>query len=206
MTQAWANNQWQTYTYDGNGRRVRRNVYGRETWQVYGIGGELLAEYAAYASPTQPQREYGYRGGRMLVSAAGQSCGVGYQGAKTWGATNGSIVNFVPTRDRDPFVEAFLNTPVARFDPGKWTSIFQVRDAIGDIPEAKRMLEANRKTLYKYGDYVKYPSIYAKKDVDLSISHTTVRGVLNRVIRESEHNLWSIGWARGDRDALSIRF
>ena len=31
MTQAWANGQRQTYTYDGNGRRVRRNVNGQET-------------------------------------------------------------------------------------------------------------------------------------------------------------------------------
>jgi len=38
MKQAWANNQWQTYNYDGDGHRVRRNVNGTETWQVYGIG------------------------------------------------------------------------------------------------------------------------------------------------------------------------
>lgn len=122
-----------------------------------------------------------------------------------WELVDG-VVNFVPKRDRDPFIEAFLSTPVNHFNPGKWTSIFQVRNAIGDIPEAKRMLEANRKTLYKYGDYVKHPSIYSKKDVDLGISHTTVRGVLNRVIRESEHKFWSIDWARGDKDAVSIRF
>ena len=122
-----------------------------------------------------------------------------------WEVVEG-VINFVPARDRDPFVEAFLNTPVAHFDPGKWGSVFQVRDAIGDVPEVKQMLEENHKSLYKYGDYVKYPSIYSKKDVDLRISHTTVRGVLNRVIRESEHNSWSIGWAPGDKDALSIRF
>lgn len=29
----------------------------------------MLAEYAAGASPTQPQREYGYRGGQLLVTA-----------------------------------------------------------------------------------------------------------------------------------------
>jgi hypothetical protein len=122
-----------------------------------------------------------------------------------WERVDG-VINFVPARERDPFVEAFLNTPVAHFDPGKWNSIFQVRNAIGDIPEVKRMLEANRKTIDKYGDYVKYPSIYTRDDVDLSISNTTVRGVLNRVIRDSEHTLWSIGWVPGDKEALSIRF
>ena len=70
MTQAWASSQWQTYTYDGNGQRVRRNVYGVETWQVYGMGGELVAEYPANGSPASPQKEYGYRNGQLLLTAS----------------------------------------------------------------------------------------------------------------------------------------
>jgi RHS repeat-associated protein len=69
MTQAWSNGQWQSYTYDPNGQRVRRRVDGVETWQVYAIGGELLAEYAANASPGAPQKEYGYRNGQLLITA-----------------------------------------------------------------------------------------------------------------------------------------
>lgn len=57
------------YTYDSSGRRVRRNVNNQETWQVYGIGGELIAEYAANASPSSVQKEYGYRNGELLVTA-----------------------------------------------------------------------------------------------------------------------------------------
>src|SRR5437899_2111765 len=30
MKQAWAGGQWQTYSYDGDGRRVKRNVNGTE--------------------------------------------------------------------------------------------------------------------------------------------------------------------------------
>ncbi len=116
------------------------------------------------------------------------------------------VINFVPRQERDPFFEALLNTPVDHFNPGKWTIIFQVRNAIGEIPEVKRLMESNQKTLFKYGDYVKYPSIYTKKDVDLSISNTTVRGVLNRIIRDSEHKGWSISWLPGDKDALTISF
>jgi len=56
-----------SYAYDADGRRVRRIIGAQETWQIYGIGGELLAEYAVGASPTTPQKEYGYRGGQMLV-------------------------------------------------------------------------------------------------------------------------------------------
>lgn len=69
MTQALAGGQWQTYTYDGSGQRIRRNVSGAETWQVYGLGGELLAEYSANDPATTPQKEYGYRNGQLLIVA-----------------------------------------------------------------------------------------------------------------------------------------
>ena len=57
------------YTYDADGRRVRRSDYGAEVWQIYGMDGELTAEYAAQSPPATPQKEYGYRGGELLVSA-----------------------------------------------------------------------------------------------------------------------------------------
>ncbi len=64
-------NQQSTYSYDAEGKRVRRKSYGQETWQVYGLEGELLAEYGANVSPSTPQNEYGYRNGQLLVIAEG---------------------------------------------------------------------------------------------------------------------------------------
>lgn len=61
--------QQSIYTYDADGRRVRRNSYNQETWQVYGMEGELLAEYAAGSAVTSPQKEYGYRNDQLLVTA-----------------------------------------------------------------------------------------------------------------------------------------
>jgi len=55
------------YLYDPDGRRVRRIIGGVETWMVYGIDGELIAEYAYNASTGSPQKEYGYRNGNLLV-------------------------------------------------------------------------------------------------------------------------------------------
>jgi RHS repeat-associated protein len=69
MTQAWANNQWQYYTYNADGQRTRRKINTLETWQIYGFDGELLAEYAANGAATSPQKEYGYRNGQLLVTA-----------------------------------------------------------------------------------------------------------------------------------------
>jgi RHS repeat-associated protein len=58
------------YAYDADGRRVKRNDGSGEVWQVYGIDGELVAEYAANAAPSFPQKEYGYRSGQLLITAS----------------------------------------------------------------------------------------------------------------------------------------
>jgi RHS repeat-associated protein len=63
------------YVYDAAGRRVVRTVGSQGTWHVYGFGGELLAEYAVGASPSAPQKEYGYRGGQLLVVWDGSETG-----------------------------------------------------------------------------------------------------------------------------------
>lgn len=69
------NGQTARYTYDASGNRVRRNILNQETWQIYGMSGELLAEYAANASPSSPQKEYGYRNGQLIISAGGSQVG-----------------------------------------------------------------------------------------------------------------------------------
>ncbi len=74
MTQA-ADNTGQTsrYTYDGEGKRVSRQVASsQEEWQIYGFAGEVLAEYRASAPASSPQKEYGYRNGQLLVTATGR--------------------------------------------------------------------------------------------------------------------------------------
>lgn len=57
------------YVYDGDGRRVRRILPSGEFWQVYGIDGELLAEYQWNGSTASLKKEYGYRDGQLLVVA-----------------------------------------------------------------------------------------------------------------------------------------
>ncbi|HKU73659.1 MAG TPA: RHS repeat-associated core domain-containing protein, partial [Pyrinomonadaceae bacterium] len=74
MTTA-ADNTGQTsrYTYDADGHRVRRQVASsQEEWQIYGIDGELIAEYQANAPASAPEKEYGYRDGQLLITATGR--------------------------------------------------------------------------------------------------------------------------------------
>jgi RHS repeat-associated protein len=69
MEQSSVTSIFNRYTYDADGHRVKRDVNGQATWQVYGFDGELLAEYAGGAMPAAPQKEYGYRNGELLVTA-----------------------------------------------------------------------------------------------------------------------------------------
>ncbi|MBK9709283.1 MAG: RHS repeat-associated core domain-containing protein, partial [Acidobacteria bacterium] len=85
MTKAVQGSSNNYYFYDGNGKRVRRILNGsqtwggQETWFVYGFDGELAAEYAynQVTAPlaTAPQKEYGYRGGKLLVVWDGTQAG-----------------------------------------------------------------------------------------------------------------------------------
>ena len=60
-----------SYTHDGDGRRVRRQVWEngvlQNYWQVYGLGSELVGEYKLVNSTPVLQKEYGYRGGQLLM-------------------------------------------------------------------------------------------------------------------------------------------
>lgn len=57
-----------SYSYDADGRRIKRNVNGSETWHLYGMDGELLAEYQSGAAAFLPATEYGYRNGELLTT------------------------------------------------------------------------------------------------------------------------------------------
>jgi RHS repeat-associated protein len=64
-----------SYAYDTGGKRVRRIAGGQETWYVYGLRGELVAEYNVYGAVGSPLKEYGYRNGQLLVVWDGSETG-----------------------------------------------------------------------------------------------------------------------------------
>jgi RHS repeat-associated protein len=105
ITSADYTGQTSRYTYDAEGRRVRRQVASsQEEWQIFGFDGELLAEYRASTAASAPEKEYGYRNGELLVTATGRyNVALASNGAtasassahtccgfSTWGAINGN--------------------------------------------------------------------------------------------------------------------
>jgi RHS repeat-associated protein len=73
MTSAVSGAGTSSYVYDADGRRVRRaaaNGSSSQTWwQIYGLGGELVAEYELVSGTPTLRKEYGYRNGQLLVVA-----------------------------------------------------------------------------------------------------------------------------------------
>ena len=93
------------YTYDADGRRVKRKIgAGAEVWQVYGIGGELLAEYAPASPPTSPQKEYGYRGGELLVTATAGANQQQQQRINVAHSSNGGVASASSTYNQPGWV------------------------------------------------------------------------------------------------------
>ena len=113
-----------TYTYNADGQRTRRKIDNQETWQVYGLDGELLAEYAANSSAGNPQKEYGYRNGELLISAAGRNCGVGYQGTKSWGATNPALGHIVGHQEGSDWVTTVSGDSAGHLSYGPYDNSF----------------------------------------------------------------------------------
>jgi RHS repeat-associated protein len=97
MTTAWgpalSGGSYQNrYVYDAAGKRTRRQTEAGEAWHVYGFDGELIAEYGAATPPSSPRREYGYRGGELLVVAdVGAAQPVAWQNAVGVSVSGGSL-------------------------------------------------------------------------------------------------------------------
>lgn len=119
-----------TYVYDDMGQRVRRNINGVETWQIFGLDGALLAEYAANTAAGTPLKEYGYRRDELLVVAATTGASApppssltasasGAQVSLSWSAASGAV-NYRLERKAagGSYVLAATTTSTSKVDTG----------------------------------------------------------------------------------------
>ena len=114
------------------------------------------------------------------------------------------VVNIQPKDSSGTFLDRLLNTRISHYTAPKNATKFEIRNAIFDLDEVKRVLAMDKMKISKL-DYFTYPSIYSK-EVDLSITNTDVRGVLNKVARDSEHKIWVVHLKGENRDSVEIAF
>lgn len=130
---------------------------------------------------------------------------VGQDKGYRWELRDG-VINIIPITSRDEFVEKLLNTRIRRFDQPKKLGKFPLRDAIVELPEVVGLLKANGIMASHYGYFYESSGLHTDDKVDLSISGTDVRGVLNKVIRETEHNMWMISRSGKNLSSLDLSF
>lgn len=129
---------------------------------------------------------------------------VGQETGYKWELRDG-VINIIPITLRDHFVEKLLSTEIRRFDQPKKLGKFQIRDAIVGLPEVVALFKANGITASHYG-YAYTPSLQANEGIDLSVSGTDLRGLLNKVIRETEHTMWMVSRSGKNLSSLDLSF
>lgn len=118
-----------------------------------------------------------------------------------WEVQDG-VVNFIPRDTRDPIVEELLTTRIDHFSPRKGLNRFELRDAIIDLPEVKSFLRANDVSVFRLGP--PDPLHVVNGAVDLSAYGTDVKGVLNKIVKETDKKFWLAG--RIDKNTLQFSF
>jgi hypothetical protein len=119
----------------------------------------------------------------------------------TWEFRDG-VVNFFPTERRVPFFERLLATRIDAFKAPVGNNKSQIRAIIYDLPEIKRLTDQQGVEGDRIGYYHR-PSIYAN-NVDLSTGKTDLRSLLNKIVRESEHNIWVLQWVDKEHKIFNI--
>lgn len=112
-----------------------------------------------------------------------------YWPAYRWEVKDG-VVNVVPAVARDTLIEHLLSTKISHFSPQKVTDKFELRNAIVDLPEVKSFLDANGVSVFRLGDPVRRSDHIGA--IDLSVSDTDVKGLLNKIVRETERKFWAV--------------
>lgn len=114
------------------------------------------------------------------------------------------VINFTPVQDREPFFEKLLNTPVSSFIAPKDNDKFVIRDALLSLPEIKELIRSDGLEVETLG-YPHKRSI-SVNNTDLSDKYTNFRSLLNKIIRESEHNTWILKWGDKKQKTFELGF
>ncbi|MEM4282842.1 MAG: hypothetical protein QXN89_04190 [Candidatus Woesearchaeota archaeon] len=124
--------------------------------------------------------------------------------AYRWELTDG-VINFIPAKDRHEFLAILLDTSINKYAPAEDSDRFDLRNRILELPEVRNLMTSQGIRVYMFSDeYSIFRRISGRKN--LSAFNTTVRGILNKVIRESEYKTWLVELTGRDMKELLISF
>ncbi len=121
-----------------------------------------------------------------------------------WKVIDG-VINVFPRTKRDLLLANILDQRVQSFTIPKATRLIQIRYAIAAIPEVKELLQQANVTPMDYiavgGDLVK-----PGQDFSLNTSDSTVREILNQIIRTSDFKYWIVNRYGKNNEFFIVNF
>lgn len=117
---------------------------------------------------------------------------------------NDEVINFVPVHSRNRLLEKLLNTNVRSFSPRKGAYKNELKDAMTNSPEVQSLLKENK--VLPLNMSVTVHRARLPQELDLRMSNTSVRRILNMIARESNFKLWIVDQISDKGDVLFIEF
>lgn len=119
---------------------------------------------------------------------------------------NDGVIKFVPTHSRDPLLEKLLETPVRRFSPLAGSTRSEILEALAQLSEVRALLVAHKTSISNVISASAAPRVKWKEEIDSSISDTNVKGLLNKIVRDSDAKLWVMRRVGADGGSIQISF
>jgi hypothetical protein len=124
-----------------------------------------------------------------------------YDDRYRWEVRDG-VINFIPTRSRDVFLEQLLSVRVRRFAPGRNLPRYAIRDAISELPEVREFLEARKVSATNLSPASREGK--PRSGFEPDISDTDIRRILNAIVRESDYKIWVIQRLGAQKEYLQL--
>lgn len=105
-----------------------------------------------------------------------------------WEIVDG-VVNFVPIKNRNPFIEKLLNTQIKSFSLKNYTFSNEIDRQLEVIPEVAELLKHNNITVNDiYFVSFRLGANYPEIEGNLTLSNVTFKELLNGIVKKSHAN------------------
>ena len=103
------------------------------------------------------------------------------------------VVNFVPIKNRNPFIEELFNTQIKSFSLKSYTFSNEIDRKLEVTPEVAELLKLNKTTVNNIYDVsIMLGATYPEIEVNLTLSNITFKEILNNIAKKSPANFWIV--------------
>ena len=122
-----------------------------------------------------------------------------------WEITDG-VINFIPVKNRNPFIEKLFNTRIKSVSLKSYTFDSEIDRQLEVIPEVAELLKLNNTTVNDiYEISIIVGATYPKIEVNLDLSDVTFRELLNNIAKKSGANFWLVHLKTSENNGKTMK-